>query len=330
MERYIKGDTERITSKLAALSALRSHLLGIIATGFVDTEGGIYKFIENSFYGHQYTMEEISGIISDVIGFLITEQLIEYKNGKIIATKFGKRVSNLYIDPLSSAIIKNTLQDAQDTTLTDLGLLHLICSTPNMLQFYLRKKDYAEMMFFIEDNYNEFLIDIPDEYDPDFEFYLSNVKTAKVLLDWINEISEEDLAMRYSVTSGDLYNLTETAEWLIYATLQIARLFKIRNVAKSVKKLLTRVKYGVKEEIAELVNIKGIGRKRGRLLYKNGIKTIEDLKKAPISKLLNIPTIGKSVLRDIFQQIGRDFDGSDLIQEETVKKKDGQTRLTSY
>ncbi|WP_287585997.1 LAGLIDADG family homing endonuclease, partial [Candidatus Borrarchaeum sp.] len=330
MERYIKGDTERITSKLAALSSLRSHLLGIIATGFVDTEGDIYKFLESTFYGHQYSMEEISSIISDVIGFLITEQLIEYKNGKIIPTKFGKRVSNLYIDPYSGAIIKNTLQDSLDRTLTDLGLLHLICSTPNMLQFYLRKKDYAEMLFFVEDNYNELLIDVPDEYDPDFEFFLSNIKTAKVLLDWIDEVEEEDLSMRYSVSSGDLFNLTEAADWLLYATLEIAKLFKLKEPRKLVKTLRTRVKYGIKEELAELVNIKGVGRKRGRLLYKNGIKTIEDLKKAPIKKLLNIPTLGKSLLRDIFQQIGREFDTSGLAPEEIENKKPSQTRLTSF
>ncbi len=330
MERYINGDTERITSKLAALSSLRSHLLGIIATGFVDTEGDIYKWVSKTFYGHQYALDEISGVISDVIGFLITEQLIEYKNGKIIATKFGKRVSNLYIDPLSGAIIKNTLQNNKDETITELGILHLICSTPNMLQFYLRKKDYGEMMFFVEDNYNEFLIDIPDEYDPDFEFYLSNVKTAKVLLDWIDEVSEEDLSIRYSVSSGDLFNMTEAAEWLLYAASEISTLFKLKEPRKLVETLRTRVKYGVKEEVAELVNIKGVGRKRGRLLYKNGIKTIEDLKKAPIVKLLNIPTLGRSVLRDIFQQIGREFDTPDLPQEEIEKKKPSQTRLTSF
>lgn len=94
--------------------------------------------------------------------------------------------------------------------------------------------------------------------------------------------------------------------------------------------LRTRVKYGIKEEVAELVNIKGVGRKRGRLLYKNGIKTIEDLKTAPIEKLLNIPTLGRSLLRDIFQQIGREFDTSGLAPEEIEKKKPGQTRLTSF
>jgi len=127
-----------------------------------------------------------------------------------------------------------------------------------------------------------------------------------------------------------LFNLTEAADWLLYAAAEISTLFKLKEPRKLVETLRTRVKYGVKEEVAELVNIKGVGRKRGRLLYKNGIKTIDDLKKAPIMKLLNIPTLGRSVLRDIFQQIGREFDTPDFPQEEMEKKKPGQTRLTSF
>ena len=330
MERYILGEPELITSKLPTISSLRSHLLGIIATGFVNTEGEVFKFLENTFYGHQYTMDEISGVVSVVISFLVAEQLIEFKNGKMVATKFGKRVSSLYIDPLTGVIIRNALQNDPEK-ITNLGLLHLISSTPNALQFYLRKKDYGEMLFFLEEHYDEFLIEVPDEYDPDFEFFLSDLKTAKMLFDWIDEKDEEELFMRYNIGSGDLHNLVESADWVLYATFEIVKLLKkAKDFVKPINTLRTRVKHGIRDELVELVEIKGIGRIRGRLLYRNGIKTIEDLKKTLPETLLNIPTIGKSVLRDIFQQIGRDFDGSDLIQEENVKKKVGQTRLTSY
>jgi helicase len=330
MERYVLGETEEITSKLPAISSLRSHLLGIIATEFVNTEGELFKFLEKTFYGHQYTMDEISGVISEVISFLVAEQLIEYKTGKMIATKFGKRVSSLYIDPLSAVIIRNALQNSQDKILTDLGLLHLICSTPNVLQFYLRKKDYGEMMFFLEEHFDDFLIEIPDEWTPDFEFFLSDIKPAKILLDWVDEKDEEELSMRYNIGSGDLHNLVESADWMLYATLEIVRLLKVKNALKPVKNLLTRVKYGIQEELMELVTIKGIGRKRARLLYRHGIKTIEDLKHAPPRSLLEIPTIGRSVLKNIFQQIERDFDVSDATLDESVKKRKGQTRLTSF
>ena len=329
IERYILGEPERITSKLPTISSLRSHLLGIIATGFVNTEGEVFTFLENTFYGHQYTMEEIFGVVSEVISFLVAEQLIEYKNGKMVATKFGKRVSSLYIDPLSGVIIRNALQNDPDK-ISNLGLLHLISSTPNVLQFYLRKKDYGEMMFFLEEHYDEFLIEIPDEFDPDFEFFLSDVKTAKILLDWIDEKDEEELFMRYNIGSGDLYNLVESADWLLYATLEIAKLLKVRNALKPVNNLLTRVKYGVKEELIELVTIKGIGRKRGRLLYRHGIKTIEDLKSAQPEFLLKIPTFGQAILEKIFQQIERDIEIPEIISDENNKKKQGQTRLTTF
>jgi helicase len=296
----------------------------------VNTEGELFKFLEKTFYGHQYTMDEISGVISEVISFLVAEQLIEYKTGKMIATKFGKRVSSLYIDPLSAVIIRNALQNSQDKILTDLGLLHLICSTPNVLQFYLRKKDYGEMMFFLEEHFDDFLIEIPDEWTPDFEFFLSDIKPAKILLDWVDEKDEEELSMRYNIGSGDLHNLVESADWMLYATLEIVRLLKVKNALKPVKNLLTRVKYGIQEELMELVTIKGIGRKRARLLYRHGIKTIEDLKHAPPRSLLEIPTIGRSVLKNIFQQIERDFDVSDATLDESVKKRKGQTRLTSF
>ena len=328
-ERYILGEPELITSKLPTISSLRSHLLGIIATGFVNTEGEVFTFLENTFYGHQYTMEEIFGVVSEVISFLVAEQLIEYKNGKMVATKFGKRVSSLYIDPLSGVIIRNALQNDPDK-ISNLGLLHLISSTPNVLQFYLRKKDYGEMMFFLEEYYDEFLIEIPDEFDPDFEFFLSDVKTAKILLDWIDEKDEEELFMRYNIGSGDLYNLVESADWLLYATLEIAKLLKVRNALKPVNNLLTRVKYGVKEELMELVTIKGIGRKRGRLLYRHGIKTIEDLKSAQLEFLLKIPTFGQAILEKIFEQIERDTEIPEIISDENNKKKQGQTRLTTF
>ncbi len=329
-ERYLLGTPELITSKLAAISALRSHLLGIIATSFVSTEGELFKFLERTFYGHQYTMDEISGVISDVITFLVSEQLIEYKNGNMVATKFGKRVSSLYIDPLSGVIIRNTLKNAHDRILTDLGLLHLISSTPSMLQFYLRKKDYGEMMFFLEEHYDEFLAEIPDEFDPDFEFFLSDIKAAKIILDWIDEKDEEELSMRYNIGSGDLHNLVESANWLLYATLEIAKLLKQKNSLKPLNILRTRVTYGVKEELVELVTIKGIGRKRGRLLYRHGIKKIEDLRRAQPKFLLKIPTFGHAILEKIFQQIERDVEIPKIISDENKKKKQGQTRLTTF
>ena len=56
--------------------------------------------------------------------------------------------------------------------------------------------------------------------------------------------------------------------------------------------LRARVVYGIKEELVELVRVRGIGRVRARALYKNGIKTLDDLASVPVEKLAKIDKIG--------------------------------------
>jgi helicase len=47
------------------------------------------------------------------------------------ATDFGRRVSELYIDPLSATIIRDGLRRGA-TDISDFTWLHLICHTPDM------------------------------------------------------------------------------------------------------------------------------------------------------------------------------------------------------
>src|SRR2546426_1445914 len=50
--------------------------------------------------------------------------------------------------------------------------------------------------------------------------------------------------------------------------------------------------YGIKEELLELISLRGVGRVRGRALFQRGFKTLKDLQKANPSDLAHIPTIG--------------------------------------
>ena len=52
--------------------------------------------------------------------------------------------------------------------------------------------------------------------------------------------------------------------------------------------------YGIREELLDLVKIKGIGRIRARVLYKHGIKTLDDLGKILMLPLL-LPTIALAI-----------------------------------
>jgi helicase len=65
-----------------------------------------------------------------------------------------------------------------------------------------------------------------------------------------------------------------------------------------------RVQNGCKEELLNLVSLKGIGRVRARALYHEGFKTVNDLRNVPVERIAKIKTIGKAIAVNIKQQIG--------------------------
>ncbi|MBU4306104.1 MAG: restriction endonuclease subunit R, partial [Candidatus Omnitrophica bacterium] len=101
---------------------------------------------------------------------------------------------------------------------------------------------------------------------------------------------------------GDVHRFVETAEWLLYAAIELAKLLKIPGI-KLVQTLRTQMKYGIKPELIELVNLKGIGRMRARNLFGKGYKNIAQLKNAPLESLQKIPTIGKEIAANIKKQV---------------------------
>ena len=63
--------------------------------------------------------------------------------------------------------------------------------------------------------------------------------------------------------------------------------------------LRKRVVYGIRDELLDLVRVKGIGRIRARVLFKHNIKNLDDLAKIPVSKLGEIDKIGSTIANNI-------------------------------
>jgi helicase len=247
----------------------------------------------------------IRELIGNVLEFLLKEKMVVSAGEKITATPFGRRVSELYIDPISAVIIRDGLLRAKEVT--ERSFLHLICYAPDMTpKLYLRRKDVDDVYAYLDQHEDEFLIPIPDEWrDPvGYERFLATVKTTMVLESWIEEIPEDGIIERFGVESGDLFRLVNTAEWLLYASYELGKLFDVKECLPLLYKLRDRTKYGVKSELLPLVRLRGIGRVRARMLYSAGLRTIRDLKKASIEKLMSIPTIGPTIARQIKEQVG--------------------------
>ena len=170
-------------------------------------------------------------------------------------------------------------------------MLHLITISEDFFpKFSLRNKDYEFVGTLIE-NYADQLIESISEYDCN--------RSLLALHAWMNESSEIFLSDNFGIESGDMYRMVETADWLVHSLYEIAKLEKKDEALNEIDTLRSRIKYGIKAELVDLVRIKGIGRVRARILFKNGIKTTQDLTEISTEKLSKIDKIGPVIAENI-------------------------------
>ncbi len=311
---YINGEPEPIFSKLGSKSALRMHLLSSIATNFVNDIDNIYQFIDSTFYAHQSDTYALKYDIDETLNFLIENGFIELINKKFQSTSFGKRTSSLYIDPLSALLLKNAIEKSNKTNPSSLSFIHAVCSTPDVRSLYLRKGDswVEEQADILE---NEFIIDKPIISSNEYDWFLSDLKTSLLVMDWIEEIPEDGIIGKYNVGPGDIHNIVEMVEWLLHAAREFARMYNYDYVS-NLNDLTIRVHYGCKKELLNLVSLKGIGRIRARALFNEKFKTINDLRNVPLERLSKIKTIGEGIAKNIKNQLGE----NNNIKDEDISK----------
>ncbi|MEM7819705.1 MAG: DEAD/DEAH box helicase [Candidatus Aenigmatarchaeota archaeon] len=307
-ERYIFGDPEPIYSKLSMEMVLRMHILALISTEVCKTRKDLIDFFSKTFFAYQYgDMKDVMNKIEKILSELANYKFIKFGGDetfisteftpafnltgdiKISATKIGKRVSELYIDPVSAnTLIRNFIP------MKDIEYLMVLNECIEMWPLLNVKKsdDYLE-----NEIVKHGIKNIPDVWDYEYDEFISRFKTALMFFDWMNEIGEDKMLDKYGITPGELYNKITNAEWLLYAASEIAILINKKDIANRFNKLRLRIKYGVKEELLKLIKIKGIGRVRARLLYNSGIKNPFDIKNVSIEKLEKIlgPKTAKNI-----------------------------------
>ncbi|MGI0047294.1 MAG: DEAD/DEAH box helicase [Nitrosotalea sp.] len=292
---YINGTPEPISSKLTGDKALRIHVLSLISTTPGIKNDEVIDFFTKTLLGFQERKSTIKFKIQITLRYLESEDFIKQKGGRFIATEFGKKTSTLYIDPLTAVYFKKTLQKISKGRKHTLGILHVIVSCEDFFpKFSLRNKDYESVSTLLE-NYANQLIESISEYDCN--------RSLLAIHAWINESSEISLSDNFGIESGDMHRMSETAYWLIHAFYELAKLEKLDNVMDELSALQARVVYGIKEELVDLVKVRGIGRIRARLLHKNGIKTLDELASIPVEKLAKIDKIGPVIAENIKTQL---------------------------
>ena len=292
---YINGTPEPISSKLTGDKALRIHVLSFISTNPGIKSEEITDFFLKTLSGFQERKSTIQFKIKITLSYLESEELVKQKGNRFIATEFGKKTSMLYIDPFTSVLFRKSLQKISKRKRHTLGLLHLLTSSEDFFpKFSLRNKDY-ELIGNLLENYVDEQIENISEYDCN--------RSLLAMYAWINESSEVFLSDNLSIESGDMHRMVETVDWLIHALYQLAKLEKLNDILDEIDVLRKRITYGIKEELVDLVKVRGIGRVRARILFKNGIKTLDELAAIHVEKLAKIDKIGPVIAENIKTQL---------------------------
>jgi len=294
---YIEGTVEDIYSKLGIEPVLRMHALGLIAQDFMR-EKELLGFFSQTFYGYQYkSMERLEEMMDKVIAQLEAWGFAEKVKDIVRATKVGKRVAEMYIDPLTAHEFIESFGKKKN----HFSYLVQLSLTSEMRPLNPVGKKEEDEVFAAMKKHDEWLEMPEDAYE--LNDYMTAVKNAMVLDAWIEEKTEDEILETSNTAPGILKRKTDTADWLLYAMEELAKLLGKKEEHVKAKELRTRVRYGVKEELLPLVRFKGIGRVRARRLMDAGMGGTKEIRAAEHEQLATL--IGASAAKKLKEQIGQ-------------------------
>ena len=299
---YIHRDTERLTSKLGNENVLRGHILGLIATGDADSDEGVVEFLKSTFYGSTSALYGIEGVVENVTDFLAREEMIEKNGEKIRILPFGKRISDLYIAPKSAVILTSPVKKIDKTT-DVFQILLAAALTPDVMGLYPKKADEDRLASLAAKYEDNLLYDPFDDEYFNYDFFRGALKVAAMTEDWIGEVPEDIMTEALGIGPGDIRSRADMMDWIMYSMSEIAYIFN-PDAVRIIRPLLTRIKYGIKDELIELVSFRGVGRTRARILFDHGCKNRSDIMAVGEKELSEIGRIGPALARNLKAQAG--------------------------
>ncbi|MEM0340399.1 MAG: DEAD/DEAH box helicase [Acidilobaceae archaeon] len=298
---YARGETEPISSMLGGLRGLRHTVLGLVASGLASSLEEILRIVSKTLYAREKKAEEVTHQVAIALNHLKSWGLIEEHEGRYVPTALGVEVSKNYLDPKSVPVLKELLERLKELEFGDLETLFIVTSMPDMTLLPASRRDVSNVIDRILDENPKLasLIDWDDVREA------RAARTALVLYDWVNEVSEDAILESHNVGPGDIAVFVDSAEWISSSLAGLVSIgFGHRDLSHKLTLLAKRLRHGVKLELLPLVAIPKIGRVRARRLYEAGYRTLQDLMLARPEDLLKIPGIGPATVEAIMEFLG--------------------------
>ena len=318
LEYYVRGTPEPIESKITGQKAMRTHVLSLVVTTPGIKASDVSAFFGRTLGGRQAGSDaSVEAAVGEAVEFLADSGMVAEKGARVAATDFGKKTSMLYLDPATAVSFRSVIEAAprpaappppassgkkgrgaggrKKAPRHTLGLLYEITDCTEFFpKMYLRKDDEEAAADLFDERGGELL-------RPAYSYECN--RSLLALDAWIAEAPETALADRLKVEAGDMHRIAETAEWLARCMGELAMDLGRPDIAAEVSTLRTRIRYGVKEELIDLVSVRGIGRVRARALHRNGVTDKAALSAMPVEKLAAVDKIGRAVASGIKAQL---------------------------
>ena len=329
-ERYVCGKPEEIYSKLAVEPVLRTYLLSLISSQIIRDEKTMQQFFSKTFWAQQFRdMRKLEGITEKMLSLLEEWGFVtisgkndggeiagDFVSGKSLEkdknadrtmqpTLLGRRVSELYLDPLTARHLLDSLANYNESK-NAFSLLQMISHTLEMrplLRIKAKERGYVENELVQRQEY--LLREEISAFDMEYDEFLNSIKTALFFDSWIAENKEDFLLENFGIRPGEIRYKQETADWLLYASEELSKIQDYKKTVRDIHKLRLQIKHGVKEELLPLLKLKGIGRIKARKLYSNNLKNLGDIKKVDLVTLGQL--LGKNTAAGIKKQLGEEI-----------------------
>ena len=191
------------------------HVLALIAEGFARNMKELQAFLKQTFFFFQYgDLTYLEDKIESILDELISWKFVGKKGSSFFPTRLGKRVSELYLDPLTAHRFVKGLENARK--INEISFLQLICNSTEMRPLLnVSLAETKEIVDYLIKNEEYFLENVPSEWEIEYDEFLKSVKTAMCLEAWINEATEDEILTKFRVAPGELRTKLEIADWLL-------------------------------------------------------------------------------------------------------------------
>ena len=328
LEYYVRGTPEPVESKMTGQKAMRTHVLSLVVTTPGIKASAVSAFFGRTLGGRQAgagAAASVEAAVGEALEFLADSGMVVERGARVAATDFGKKTSMLYLDPATAVSFRSVIEVSprpappapapappRDGTKAaggrkrappaaaaaprhTLGLLYEITDCTEFFpKMYMRKDDDEAAADLFDKRGGELL-------RPAYSYECN--RSLLALDAWIAEATETSMSDRLKVEAGDMHRIAETAEWLARCMGELAMDLGRPDIAAELSTLRARIRYGVKEELIDLVSVRGIGRVRARALHRNGVTDKAALSAMPVEKLAAVDKIGSAVASSIKAQL---------------------------